>query len=246
MNSVWATAHAARNNAAWCDRICRSHGLPGMFHESYWFNTAAAPRLYPNMVTLSEGRPAIAAQMERIERAIGEEGLPATWSIKDSFSSLELGTLGFAPLFEANWIWRQPLTEGEDPTTDTAWSRITEAVELAQWENAWADACGPDDGGRTFRNSLIGQPGVAIIAASRNGRIAGGAVANLAEGVVGLSNVFGRPEEQEALWPRAVATVCAIFPGMPLVGYEQGAPLMHAKSAGFEALRPLTVWALRG
>ena len=55
----------ARNNAIWCDTICRVHGAAGEFHESIWLNRNPVPRFYPNVVTLVEQRH-VAAQLAQI------------------------------------------------------------------------------------------------------------------------------------------------------------------------------------
>jgi hypothetical protein len=246
MSMESATLLAAKNNAAWCDLVCRSHGIPGAFNEHYWLNRGSVPRFYPNMVTLSESRPSVAAQMARAEEAMAAAPLRSL-SVKDSFSTLGLDSLGFGRLFDASWIWRPPATRVEwDPAAAITWSHVNDGAGLARWEDAWADASAPAGPGRTFRDTLLGQPAVAFVAALREGRIVGGFAANVADGVVGLSNLFGLPGEPEALWQGAVTAVSTIFPGRPLVGYEHGATLDHAKAAGFKTLRPLTVWMIRG
>ncbi len=241
MNSEWATARAAENNAAWCERVCRAHGIPGVFHEHYWLNAARVPPSYPNMVTLSGSRSAAEAQRVRAAQAVAAAE-PFAWSVKDSFGSLALDGLGFDRLFESHWIWSETLPRAEEPVAGTSWVRVTGAAEWARWESAWAGSPVRAGKGRMFPDSLLGQPAVAVVAALRDGNVVGGALANFACGVVGLSNLFGLPREPEALWGGVVATVAAAFPGIPLVGYEHGLALAHAKAAGFEALSPLTVW----
>ena len=44
---------AARNNAAWCDAVCRAYGAPGEFDDELWLTRRPAPPLYPNAVTLT-------------------------------------------------------------------------------------------------------------------------------------------------------------------------------------------------
>ena len=36
---------AARNNAQWCDAVCRAHGNPGEFHDDIWLNRHASATL---------------------------------------------------------------------------------------------------------------------------------------------------------------------------------------------------------
>ena len=51
-------ALCARNNALWCDAVCRAHGLPGEFLAGLWLNRRPVPRFYANAVTLSPKDPA--------------------------------------------------------------------------------------------------------------------------------------------------------------------------------------------
>jgi hypothetical protein len=34
---------AARNNAVWCDTVCRAHGVPGEFLNGIWVNRKLGP-----------------------------------------------------------------------------------------------------------------------------------------------------------------------------------------------------------
>jgi hypothetical protein len=43
---------AARNNAEWCDRVCRLHGQAGTYHDGGWTVPKRSPPLYPDAVTL--------------------------------------------------------------------------------------------------------------------------------------------------------------------------------------------------
>ena len=46
---------AARNNAEWCDAVCRAHGNPGEFHDDIWLNRnagAATRRAPPHMAII--------------------------------------------------------------------------------------------------------------------------------------------------------------------------------------------------
>jgi len=97
---------AARNNAVWCETVCRVHGTPGEFYAPLWLTRHPVPRCYPNVVTLSHD--STAAQLAHIE-ALVELGLPGRWGVKDSFCSLDLAALGFRPLFDATWLWRAPV-----------------------------------------------------------------------------------------------------------------------------------------
>jgi len=91
---------AARNNAEWCDLVCRAHGIETLFDEDGWFAGRRTPRFYPDAVTLREGLAA-GDLLPRIDSSPG-------CSIKDSFASVDLSGDGFGLLFEAEWIHREP------------------------------------------------------------------------------------------------------------------------------------------
>ncbi len=98
---------AARNNAIWCDAVCRAHDIPGEFYDAIWINWHPAPRFYSNAVTLSYEQDAAAQQLAFI-RALLDAGLPNGWCIKDSFC-----TLSWAHKFAAGE--RLPLDDGLQP-----------------------------------------------------------------------------------------------------------------------------------
>src|SRR5262249_18662975 len=162
---------AAANNASWCDALCRAHGCRTVFAAGFWLNRDPAPRFYPNVVSI--GRDGSAALLHRI-RALSEAGLPAPWSVKDSFCALELGPLGFEILFEAEWLGLRP--EQRLPVRDrdgARWTAIASETELAEWEAAWSGAADSGEAGsprtRIFPTALLRDPSIAILAARREG-----------------------------------------------------------------------------
>jgi hypothetical protein len=240
---------AARNNAIWCDTICRAHGAAGEFQETVWFNRNSVPRFYPNVVTLADQHPT-ADQLAYVQELVAAI-LPDHWAIKDSFAELDLAALGFQLFFEAHWIWRTPsapLPNHHDQ--DIQWIHLQDEAELTKWENAWSGA--PADSNptgnsstqlpRLFLPALLADPNVAFIAAYQGNAIIAGAIANRTDTVVGLSNLFAPPENSVFFWAGCVATAQARFPGLPLVGYESGADLALAEAVGFEKLQSLRVW----
>src|SRR5262249_49964520 len=131
---------AARNNAIWCDTVCRAHNIPGEFLDAVWINRQSVPRFYPNVVTLSG--PGEAARQRAQIRALMAAGLPGSWGVKDSFKALDLTDLGFHVLLEATWLWRAPFpTTPHRTPTPTKWTWVRSPSELAHWETAWS--CNP-------------------------------------------------------------------------------------------------------
>ncbi|MFG1941410.1 hypothetical protein [Nonomuraea sp. NPDC048826] len=207
---------AALNNAAWCDALCRAHGLPGVFTRRAWTNPRRTPPYYPDAVTLSPDATA-ADVLPRIDATGGA-------SVKDSFAALTLP--GFELLFEATWLHRP----GALPAGRAAgWEVVRAEESLRAWERAWGEQPG------LFPAALLADPSVRILAGPD-----GGCVLNETPGgrTVGISNVFG-----DDPWPGAVAQAAALFPGRDLVGYETdpGPAVEHE----FAPIGQLRVW-LRG
>src|SRR5207253_7164060 len=79
---------AAYNNAVWCDTVCRSHNVPGEFHEAFWVNRHQTPIYYPNLITLSPKADLNSHQDSIAELLIAKRG--HTVSVKDSFAMVDL------------------------------------------------------------------------------------------------------------------------------------------------------------
>jgi hypothetical protein len=161
-------------------------------------------------------------------------------TIKDSFSSLDLSRLGFRVLFDAEWISR-PARKPRTPATRTSrWVRVATLPALAQWEDAWgADGGAPG----LFRPDLLADESIVILGHVKADRIVAGAIANLADDVVGVSNVFTTTAQEGDPWASCVEAIAAHFPGRAIVGYESGPTLVAAHRCGFRSVGPLRVWA---
>jgi hypothetical protein len=240
------TALAARNNALWCDAVCRAHDRPGEFHHTLWLTRLGAPRFYPDAVTLS-GVESAPAQMETIAALVGSTR-EKEWAVKDSFQSLELNSLGFEPLFDAEWIAMSPPPPDlkGHPAAEYHSARVTSKAGLIAWEQAWAGE-GVNEAAisesRLFKPRLLADTNVVFVSIQGDGGIVGGGILNRGADVVGLSNLFGSTIDM--VWRNLTAMAGEIFPGLPLVGYEHGYELAAAHRAGFETVGPLRVWGLR-
>jgi len=211
------TAAAVRNNAAWCDAVCRAHGHPGRFLHHMWVNAAEVPRFYPNAVTLSHAEADRAGQLETID-ILQKSNLPGRWAVKDSFSTLDLGRRGFDVLLEASWI-RAAMPMGE-ATADIEWRRETESSTPLPFG---------DDNFAMF----TGRRGFGIVA---------GGMLYRSEGVVGVTNVVAETADAVSVWRSLIVLAAKTFPRLLVVGYESGAELAAARDAGFERGDPLKVW----
>jgi hypothetical protein len=218
---------AARNNAAWCDTVCRSHGLTTMYDAQFWATAARSPTFYPDAVTLD---PTVtpAEILARIDDSPGA-------SVKDSFAVLDLHPFGYNVLFDAEWYLLEP---GRSRTpVEGAWSIVETPAELA----SWAAAIG---GGDVFRAALLDDPAVRFLLRHLPGGGIAGAIASRAAEVVGVGNVFG-PGTAEGAWEGLVDAIGVMFPGEAIVGYHRGEHLRAALSEGFRTIGPLRVWMRR-
>ncbi|MFE2306778.1 hypothetical protein [Streptomyces sp. NPDC059411] len=225
---------AARNNAEWCDAVCRAHGLEGSLGEDVWTSARRTPPYYPDAVTLTRGTDGAA-----LIDAIDTDSPGA--SVKDSFAALDLAPAGFEVLFDAQWIHRPATAPAPDaaPAPSLDWSRVGSADELEAWEAAW------DGEGSTglFRPALLTADIAFFAGRDPDGRILAGAVANRTGEVVGISNVFtadGTPDD--AAWSGGLASIAGLWPGHEVVGYESGDDLDPARRHGFTTIGPLRVW----
>ena len=227
------TVHeAALNNAEWCDAFCRAHGIAGRFDAEAWTSAARTPLFYPDAVTLAPGCSA-ANLVSRIDASAG-------CSIKDSFADLDLCDTGFEVLFAAEWLCLPDRTPRRRPA---GWSAVTGGDDLERWEDAWGESSLPR---RCFRTELLADPRVRILALSDGRQIRAGAVANLSERVIGLSNVFDLDGALDSAWGDAASAARTVWGRLPVVGYDTGDSLAAAHRAGFETIGPLAVWIRTG
>ncbi|MEU6877163.1 hypothetical protein [Streptomyces sp. NPDC046712] len=221
---------AVRNNAEWCEAMCRAHGRPGAFGPHAWTNARRTPLYYPDAVTLTAD-----ASVRDVLDGIDRKAPGA--SVKDSFARLDLTGEGFRTLFDAQWIHRPaglPV-----PAVDTRWQAVRTAEELAAWALAWSG--GDADEAALFRAELLTDPATTVVAGyGADGRITGGAVLSDSGRVTGVSNLFAADGADPA---EAWAGCLGLVPdGRPVVGYESGDDLPPALAVGFEEIGTLRVW----
>lgn len=220
---------AAANNAAWCARVCRSHGLVGITDARAWTCRVRTPPLYPDAVTL---RPQVSIPplLSRIDPSAG-------CSIKDSFASVNLTEDGFRVLVDAQWVVhrhaRAPLVE-----EDARWEVVRDPAVFRTWEQTWRG----DGPSGVLLADLLDDSDVAVIAQRRGTRVVGGAVLSRAAGVVGVSNLFAAPAVDAGTWASCLALAARLFPSTSIVGYEAGDALAAAVACGLEPVGALRVW----
>ena len=216
---------AARNNAEWCDAVCRAHGITTNFDPHVWVALRRSPPMYPDAVTLTE----YASAGDVLRRVDGSSGC----SIKDSFGSLDFAHDGFGLLFDAEWIHREPSRRRADDSL--SWSVVRTPDDLV----AWGAAHG---GGEVFGPVLLDDPAVNIFMARDGHGVSAGVIGYRSGSVIGVSNLFTTTADIDQAWAGAIAAISSHVPDLPLVGYEDGASLQAARRAGFVSVGPLRVW----
>lgn len=211
-------AQAALNNALWCAAVIRAHGKAAHFAPTLWWSVEPSPPLYPRAVTLA---PALddGAQQRLARLSPGD-------AVKDSFATLPLQ--GFERLFDATWFWRAPSTMKEGGGAPAP-VHVRTPEALARWIAAWGKGEG------ILPSALLQDRSVLILAL---GDFEAGCILNLTDGVVGLSNLFGR---DAALRARTIEAAAREAGEHPLVGYEATGADGDWTAAGFQPLGPLRV-----
>jgi hypothetical protein len=137
-------------------------------------------------------------------------------TVKDCVFALSLGTHGFSLLLEAEWIVQRSSEagSGRGAGAELAWRRVADAVQLAQWEDAWRD----DATAGTFPASLLNSD-LVFFAADAGDSLVAGAIAYPTDGVVGVSNVFAQSMSRSEIWPGCARAISERYPDSPIVGY---------------------------
>jgi hypothetical protein len=212
---------AVLNNILWCGTVSEMHGASRKMSGNIWGLSSGAPRFYPDIITSSKD-----VLTQEVIDFIGKREI---FSLKDSYSNLELVPYGFKILFEAEWIYHEPI-HGESKGQE--WRIIQTEKELLEW----ASICDLQD---IMKRDIIKKSDVKIFI---NWEKQTSFIANLGADVVGISNVFSKVPPNEELWVNISQIVSTKFPGLPMVGYEHGQDLLYALSSGWKSLGPLRVW----
>lgn len=226
---------AAANNAAWCDLVCRLHGIEGQLLDEAWTSPQRTPPLFPDAVTLQPDSP-VGDLLEQIDTGAG-------CSVKDSFASLDLTGEGFRMLFEAEWIVRHGTARPSVAPAVNGWEVVDDPHHFAAWERAWrGDGPDGDAAAGVLKAELLADPAVDVVCRRDGDDVVAGAVLHRTNGVVGVSNLFTVGVAVQPAWLGCLALVEAQHPGATVVGYESGEQLEAAFASGFDGAGSLVVW----
>jgi hypothetical protein len=235
--SSQATACVA-NSLGWYEAVLRPHGVSGEITMGVWTCRQRVPPYYSNAITVDASDARVQAEVLR-DLAMD---LARPFSVKDSFAALELAPLGLRPLFDAEWMWRDPSSGApEHGPRNLEWRRVTSDEELDRWEAAWRTNGSPANS-RVFLPDLLTSGDVLLLAGHQGDRIVAGCAANHTPGVVGFSNFFAEDAERESVMASALGAVMRLAPGLPVVGYDRGDDLAIARRLGFHTVGALRVW----
>ncbi len=226
----------ANNNADLCQAVFSAHGQE--FHRSpnallHW---SRPPPYYPNYVTLSPGG---------VEQTASDLGALArcfhgNLVVKDSFCELELTTIGFKCLIDAEWLYRKPA--GTVSVLPDGWCKIESADDLRTWEKSWKRNGSPTER-YMFPSLMLSMPDIAFFGKKTDLGFEAGCVANLSERCIGLSNVFSAEKCRRAQdFADAGACAATLGPQKSLVGYDSGNDLKIMRDLGFRSIGKLRVW----
>jgi hypothetical protein len=230
-------AICVRNNAEFCDRICRSHAVPGVFERSLWIQKERGPAFYPNVITLT--RNSILEQTARISAL---HALRPDIGIKDSFRMLDLSTIGMRRLFDAEWVWMDPEPSRRIVKQPERWGKVESVTNLEHWQAAWREN-DPVLTSPVFLPTLLDDPSIIILAAWHGTSIVAGCILHRDSfNVAGLSNLFANEASRDRCLAAAVDQAIEFTEGSMLVGYDRGEDLMRMHACGFRSAGPLCVW----
>lgn len=226
---------AALNNAELCELICSTNGMVGTFSQDYWFSSHTVADYYPDFVTLREH-----IELQKIKKCLSAYSPKRVWTVKDSFSNLNLTKLDFKTLFDAQWITAPALTK-ESSGTNATWRVIDSADELISWEKAWSGTWTPKQA-VLFQPILLQKADIKFFAAYKDEKIVAGFIVNKSDEVVGLSNMFTPDQDSSNYWIEAINLINQTYPNLTIVGYERDEELKTALSVGCMTIGELRVW----
>jgi hypothetical protein len=212
---------AVLNNIIWCGIVCDTHRIVHSSKEHVWGVLLKAPALYPDIITSSSH-----VTVEEVNDFIGKREIN---SVKDSYANIDLTPLSFKILFDAEWIYHEPVTNSKPLQLE--WSVVTNESELAQWTLAHG-------AGNVIRPELLKRGDVRIFTHEQKA----GFIANIGANSVGISNVFSQDQRLENLWSDITKVVSTEYSGLPMVGYEHDRFLTAALQSGWTSIGPLRVW----
>jgi hypothetical protein len=233
---------AIANNIGFYEELFRSNNIRFCKTNTVFYTTQKALPLISNIVTRSRGwQPD--DHFQQIDKAAKNFAWDS-WSIKDSFSVLNLSRLGFEKLFHATWFYLEGSAfKRSENSASLRWDLIRGRRELAAWRLAWnKNESGGNVADLIFGDRLLENPRMRFIAGYEGESLVAGCILNRTEPVFGISNFFAT-DDSAATWSGIIEFIRTSVTSNDLVGYEQ-APMIDRSLAGlgFEQVGDLAVW----
>lgn len=229
---------AIQNNNDLYKAVFDAQHIPSSIDEDKWYCVQKVPPYYSNIVTRSENwKPD--SIFEQIDSASLSENWDS-WSIKDSFQTLDLSSHGFNKLFDAEWMYLTAANFMALESEPKVIYKILENIEeLSEWRLAWDS--NKEIGEQIFYEEMLGNSNVKFLAGYKDNQLITGCLINKTESIYGISNFFA-PDESVEWWSMIVSYLYTSLGKIDLVGYERSALLKQLANLGFENIGNLTVW----
>ena len=206
--------------------------------EEIWYSLEKAPPYYSNVVTRSR-----TWKPDEVFRKLDSTAIQnqwAGWSIKDSFSTLDLTLHGFNQLFQAQWMYLDvehfnPIT----PHVNVEYKILAKEEEISAWRLAWDPNI--DLGKRIFSPGLVKNPKIHFIASYQGDQLVSGCLVNQTDDVLGISNFFS-PGNDISYWSDTICHILSSIGRMDIVGYERRELVKNLRNLGFQSIGDLIVW----
>ena len=228
------------NNIDLYDAVFTGLGVPFFDMPDIWYSLEDGPPLYSNIITKTrEWRPD--ETFESINHRFESERWKS-WSIKDSFSVLDLVPFGFEKLFEAKWIYlEKDLLRAREEQSGLVYQIAKSESDLTDWRIGW-------EKGETvtsnsiFGNGLLQNPDLFFIAGIIDVEIVCGCLVNRSDHVLGISNFFSEGTCLE-YWNGITKFVFKEIGKQDIVGYESDSGVLtDISTLGFQSIGNLSIW----
>ncbi len=229
---------AIYNNNGLYEAIFSNHNIKSNQTASICYSLEKTPPLYSNLVTFSKDW-----LPDDIFKSIDlnyEKEKWDEWSIKDSFSVIDLGKYGFTKLFDAQWIYLEATKFiATKENKNLRYEIVNREDILSRWRIAWDS----DEqlGKEIFNPKLLGNPRVYFVAGYERKQIVSGCFVNKTDDVLGVSNFFA-PNKDTDYWSDIIGFILDSIERVDIVGYERKEVVDKLQSLGFESMGNLTVW----
>ena len=237
-------AAAAANMAAWHTSCLNALHVASSSDQAMWSTDGAAPFIFLSGITL--GGPEHTADHRARALALARRR-PGGMGINDTWSSLDLAALGFER-HEETWFVREPRPVSATPI-DGHVERVTSVEGLQEYEtihHAGYETPELHDYGPlgVYGPGILDDSAMHLmVSRDTAGTMVSGAMAYVAEGVVGIYSVATPPDYRRRGYGAAV-TLAAVqaAPGLPAVLQPSAMGESMYRALGFKPLASIVNW----